>query len=225
VLARWSRGLPPERVHIVTVPPRGSPPDLLWRRFAGVLGVDPDLYDTTVTESNMSLTACEAAVLRSLNELVRGLDIPWTTYRATVKHGLAASLDRDGPRIELPESAYEWAVQWSRDAVTALRDAGYQVAGDLDELIPHVRPTGAHPDDIPGEHRAETATRMLAAVLQQLAEDESVRLRAVVSQLAKGRVNVSALRRARRGAVTRRLEDAARRTGVLDQLGAYRRRG
>ena len=34
VLARWGAGLPAERVHLVTVPGPGAPPDTLWRRFA-----------------------------------------------------------------------------------------------------------------------------------------------------------------------------------------------
>ena len=42
VLTRWGNGLPPARIHVVTVPPRDEPRDLLWRRFAGVVGIDPD---------------------------------------------------------------------------------------------------------------------------------------------------------------------------------------
>ena len=41
VLARWGAGLPPERVHVVTNPPSGSAPHVLWDRFLSVFGVDP----------------------------------------------------------------------------------------------------------------------------------------------------------------------------------------
>ena len=34
------RDLPPERVHLVTVPPPGGPPDLLWERFSQAFGLD-----------------------------------------------------------------------------------------------------------------------------------------------------------------------------------------
>ena len=34
ILNRWGHDLPPERVHLVTVPPPGGPPDLLWERFS-----------------------------------------------------------------------------------------------------------------------------------------------------------------------------------------------
>ena len=41
VLDRWGEAVPRERVHLVTVPPPGSSPTLLWERFAGVFGIDP----------------------------------------------------------------------------------------------------------------------------------------------------------------------------------------
>ena len=41
VLDRWAESLPRDRVHLVTVPPPGSSPTLLWERFAGLFGIDP----------------------------------------------------------------------------------------------------------------------------------------------------------------------------------------
>ena len=40
ILDRWGSSLPPERVHLVTVPKPGAPRDLLWQRFSAVLGLD-----------------------------------------------------------------------------------------------------------------------------------------------------------------------------------------
>ena len=42
VLARWGATLPPSRVHVVCCPPPDADPGLLWQRFAGVVGFDPD---------------------------------------------------------------------------------------------------------------------------------------------------------------------------------------
>ena len=39
VLARWADLLPPEQIHVLTVPPPGSPPTLLMERYCRVLGV------------------------------------------------------------------------------------------------------------------------------------------------------------------------------------------
>ena len=41
VLSRWSKGLPPENVHLVTVPQAGAPRDLLWQRYCQAFGIDP----------------------------------------------------------------------------------------------------------------------------------------------------------------------------------------
>jgi hypothetical protein len=174
ILARWSRNLPPERVHIVTLPPSGGDQALLWQRFAGLLGVDPDAYDTELSRENTSLTAAEAAVLRALNAELEGVDIPWPVYRTAVKHGLSGALgagQRNAARIELPEDVYEWTVQWTREAMAELRTAGYAVVGDLAEFVPASRPTGADPDAVPAEDRAEAATRMLGAMLTLLAKE------------------------------------------------------
>jgi hypothetical protein len=174
ILARWSRDLPPDRVHLVTLPHSGADPALLWQRFAGVLGIDPDGYDTDLSRENTSLTAAEAAVLRALNAELDGVDVPWPVYRSAVKHGLSGALGanpRTAARIELPTDVYEWVVQWTHDAVAELAKAGYHVVGDLDELIPAGRPTGADPDAVPAEDRVEAATRMLGAMLTLLAKD------------------------------------------------------
>lgn len=170
ILSRWARDLPRERVHVVTLPPPGGDRTLLWRRFAGVLGVDPAACETEVATRNDSLTAAEAAVLRDLNELLTETDLPWPVYRTTIKHGIPAQLEEHSGRpIELPESAYAWALEWSHRAVALLHKAGYHVVGDLAELVPSARPVGDDPDHPRAADRAEAATRMLAALAKVVA--------------------------------------------------------
>jgi hypothetical protein len=176
ILARWSRNVPPEHVHVVTLPPSGGDPTLLWRRFAGVLGLDPDAYDTDLGRENTSLTAAEAAVLRQLNLQLDDIAVPWPVYRSAVKHGLSGALggeSRSAGRIELPEGVYAWVVAWSQQAVADLAAARYAVAGDLAEFLPAARPTGADPDAVPAEEQVAAATRMLAAMLNLMAKDSS----------------------------------------------------
>lgn len=211
VLARWGRDLPPERLHLVTVPPRGSDPSLLWRRFAGVLGIDPDAYDSTPQEANPSLGAAEAAALRRFNAALVAADIPWPAYSSLFKQRVAAALAaRGGTPIAVPEEHFGWVSEWSERAVERLRDAGYHVVGDLDELVPRMRPNGADPDTAPAEDEVEAAV----AGMVSLAEI------AVSSRTA-----VAAIRRAERGPLTRRVEDIVARVGWLRALrDAYRRR-
>lgn len=168
ILERWSRSLPPERVHLITVPPRGSDPQLLWRRFAGVLGVDPERFDTDTGKRNSSLGAAEATVVRRLNKLLAGHDISWPVYSGRLKHGavdLMAEQARTGP-IGLPEDVYDWALEWSRSAVSDLAVAGYDVTGDLAELIPGERPRGADPDTVEAADLADAALAGMAALLR-----------------------------------------------------------
>ena len=54
ILDRWGADLPPERIHLVTVPSPGGAPDLLWKRFSqafGLEGIDLVLEDERVNPS------------------------------------------------------------------------------------------------------------------------------------------------------------------------------
>lgn len=165
ILAKWSAGLPSSRVHLITVPPPGAAPGVLWQRFAHVLRLDPDRYSTDIPGTNTSLGAAGAAVVRRLNIVLP--DVDWPRYDRLVKSRLSSELARrGGARIELPEDAFAWAVQESKSAVQALATAGYDVVGDLDELIPAVRPTGADPDHIPADQQADAAIAGIAVLVR-----------------------------------------------------------
>ncbi len=167
ILARWARVVPAASIHVITVPPPGADPGLLWQRFCAVLGLDPERYDTSVTRANTSLGAAEAAVLRRLNLELADQPIPWPAYGAQVKHGLAPELSkRPGARISLPPDAYAWALAWANQAVADLAAAGYDVTGDLAELIPSARPSGLDPDDVDAEAQAAAAIAGMAALLR-----------------------------------------------------------
>lgn len=176
VLERWGAGLPPERVHVVTLPPAGSEPGLLWRRFAGVLGIDPDSVDTTVARPNASLGAAEVTFLRQVNaELAAartggqqarrhsggtrgeggrrtsgGDRLDRSQRGRYVKALLAQQIlaERTGKqRFTPPVELFDDVRARAEAAVEGLRAANYSVTGDLAELLPR-RPAqaGPHPD-------------------------------------------------------------------------------
>jgi hypothetical protein len=210
VLARWGHDLPADRVHVVTVPPPGAPRGLLWRRFAGLLGLDPDAYRTAVPTDNTSLGAAEAAVLREFNASIGDLELPWPAYAGVFKQRLAPALARrGGAAIELPQDDFAWAVERSQRMVDELQQAGYDVIGDLAELVPTARPTGLDPDAVPGDERAAAA---LAGMVS------------LVDLVADSRVARTAVRRSRRGPLTRGIEHAVRTVPGLSRLrDAYRK--
>jgi hypothetical protein len=152
VLDRWGSVIPPERIHVMTVPPSATEPDALWNRFAGIFGLDPYRYDRRVSRSNASLGVVEAEFVRRLN-LVIPDTIDWPTYDALVKRQLAElrlSRRADAVRLTTPPAEYEWLAQRADQTIRALKRRGYDIVGDLDELRigPPPRHAGLQPDDI-----------------------------------------------------------------------------
>ena len=95
VLGTWGAALPPERVHVVTVPHDGRRRrgDVLWLRFCQAFGIDPAWAPLDSERANRSLGIAETQVLRRLN---RGID------RATRARG---GLRRPDPRDARPGPA------------------------------------------------------------------------------------------------------------------------
>ncbi|HEY1640066.1 MAG TPA: hypothetical protein VGG35_05225 [Streptosporangiaceae bacterium] len=65
-LSIWSRHLPPDRVHVLTMPRQGTP-EALWAGFASVLGIDPGGIDLSRARANTSLGLPEIEFLRRMN--------------------------------------------------------------------------------------------------------------------------------------------------------------
>lgn len=171
ILAKWSEGVPAERVHVITVPPAGGDPTLLWKRFAQVLGVEPERYRQPDKSVNSSLGAAEVSVVRRVNVALGGDEFPWVHYDRLMKWYLSPQLaKRRGEPIDLPPTEYEWAVAKSQQAAKAIADAGYDVVGDLDELIPARRPSGMDPDNVPGDLQADAGIAGITSLIHLLAE-------------------------------------------------------
>ena len=143
VLERWGADLPPERLHVVTVPPAGSDPTILWDRFAGLLGLDASSFDIELERSNSSLGAEQAELLRRVNmELGDRLQLPGP-YPAVVKNVLAHRIleARGGTRLVLDPADQEHAVQAARGVADRLAAVGADVVGDLADLVPETART------------------------------------------------------------------------------------
>lgn len=181
VLGRWGADLPPERVHVVTLPRPGAPRDLLWRRFCTATGLDPDGYDLSRTFANQSLGLAETQFLLRVNEAL-GERIGWHAYNEDVKLFLAQQVlaARPSPtRIELPAEHVPWATERSVETVEALREAGYRVVGDLYELMPMPasgpavgKEPAAPPDEPLWEGMADAGIDAVAALLERVRQRE-----------------------------------------------------
>lgn len=177
VLRRWGAGIPPERVHVVTVPAAGSAPGLLWERFAATIGVDPGRYETDVSHaSNRSLGVIEANLLRRMNPVLAE-ELGWPAYQRWVTRFLTTSVFGSRERvipIVLPAAEYGWVLERSRQFVADLHDAGYHVVGDLAEILPVIpAPDGAsrHPDDASDAEQLAAAADAMLGLIRRFEDD------------------------------------------------------
>jgi hypothetical protein len=177
VLARWSGRpgfpIPSERVHLVTLPPRGAAPGELWRRFSTALGLSPEGVDTEVgSKANRSMGAAETHLVRRLNAQL-GDRLDWPSYDILVKDYLGAQVlgARSGARpLRLPRSEHEWVTERAISIVERLHSPRYHIIGDLAELIP--APADSPSDDrVMAEHAAR-AHGGSTALLDRAPEDE-----------------------------------------------------
>ncbi|MFE0749151.1 sulfotransferase family protein [Gordonia sp. NPDC058843] len=139
ILERWSRFVGPERVHVVTVPAKGAAPcDTLWDRFLRVMHIDPAPLRVPVPSLNSSLSAAQAEFLRELNRRLQPEVVEWRRYERIIKGQLIGEIlfeAPSGPPQGLSDKSREWAAGESRRMVAAVREAGYDVVGDLDDLV------------------------------------------------------------------------------------------
>jgi hypothetical protein len=169
-LDMWSRHIPPDQVHVITMP-RQAQPDELWTRFASVLGVDPGSIELTGLRSNSSLGLGETEFLRLLN-LALPEEVPYWFYTRYIKHLLAHNiLDARSrrERLVLPPAREAWARRQSEALVAGLRESKFHIVGDLDELL--ARPAAGRylaPADEPAQYVLEAAVAATAAMAEQM---------------------------------------------------------
>jgi hypothetical protein len=168
ILDLWSRYVSPERLHVVTNPPRGADTGLLWQRFAGLLGVEPGSVDLTRARPNASLGMAEVEFLRRLNSELPA-EVPDWFYmwhvKETVAHRALAARPRTG-RLLLPNDREAWAKEQGESLVAGLRAAGYDVIGDLADLLPQpVSEPAASPSSEPAERVLDAAVTAAAALV------------------------------------------------------------
>lgn len=173
VLRRWGSTLPPERVHVVTVPRPGAPADLLWERFAGVVGIGPDDVDLDVVHhQNSALGVAEVELVRRINA-AHAHSLPAQRYERDVKGVLAhevLAVSTRTPPLRLPDrlraEVTELADDWSR----RVRSAGYDIVGDLDDLIPAHAPPGTDSTVVSTEDVIMVAENAVFMLLTRIAE-------------------------------------------------------
>ena len=136
ILDRWGHDLPPEHVHVVTVPPSGGSPDLLWKRFVEAFGLDGIDLQLDGDRVNPSLGSAETTLIRRINRAANE-ELEPAYYRPLVRELLAhQTLSRrtETPRLALPPDVHPWATELEEAWIQEIRRRRYDVIGDLDDL-------------------------------------------------------------------------------------------
>jgi hypothetical protein len=204
ILDRWGAEIDPSRIHLVTVPRPGAPSTLLWERFSQAFGLDRVQLDLHAERSNPSLGVPETALVRRINKVANDLVEP-ADYRPLVRELLAHQTlsQRSGsPRLALPPAVWTWADELSQAWVDELRRRGYDVIGDLDELLPEPATTAYADPDRPDEAQVAAAgldaiTALLVEGARQRATEEELRAELREAHLALERSYLRPTYRAR----------------------------
>ena len=176
VLGNWGAKLPPERVHVVTVPHgRGPTGNELWFRFCRAFGIDPAWAPLDSERSNRSLGIAETQLVRRLN---RRLELPvWrdATYDGLIRELLAQEVlvSRDSIPVLLPPDRFDFADRQAELWIDWLKDSGVDVIGDVEDLRP-IRPAAdspwRDPDRVSPKLQLSAALDALTVMTREAAE-------------------------------------------------------
>ena len=213
IIRQWADHVPSDRIHVLTIPPLSQDPDLLLRRFAGLVGFSADDVRVPEQPANQSLGAVEIALLQRINALTGDLD--WETYRRSIKNFVVKEFlapRKDQVRVVLPESARSWVLEETQRISDCVESVGCQVIGDLAELEPTgIGAGGGRTTDAPHEVTdadvADAATRLSVDLVRRRGEGGKGRARSQPTSAAEEE-DAKLTARARRGLA--RLERAVR---------------
>ncbi len=171
ILETWRAAVPAERIHVVTVPRAGSDPTELLGRFAKLVGFDHTALPNEPKWNNQTLGIAGTEVVRRLNEQL-GHRLNQRQYDRVVKLTLVPAMGRrlGSSRFGLPADQEDWVRSWAREAVARIDSAGYQVVGDLEDLMPEGQADVRRPDDASTEELLEAAMTALGELAERHAK-------------------------------------------------------
>lgn len=149
------------KLHVVTVPPSGGDPRLLWQRFAQVLGVDPAVCAHQPKHTNTSLGHPSAELIRRLN--VRVGRVLRREYDPVIKNGLGRDTLAPVAKTELAIALHRPGLDLGATSNAHVRQAilahRVPVIGNLTDL-----PDGPAGDDAPERLSRPTPEQMMRTV-------------------------------------------------------------
>lgn len=175
IAADWAKVVGRENVTVVTVPPRGTDPGELWRRFASAMQIDvTHLNDKTPSNESLGPTGTE--LLRRINEQADATDMSTWTYQHGINRALSHQVLPDipdpHPSLRVPDEYHDWVRQESARVLRELEAADVRVVGDLADLQPQLSPGAPFvwPEELPESDLLAFAVAALTAFGGDVAE-------------------------------------------------------
>ncbi len=192
IVGRWASLVGPQRVHLVCLD--ADDRGFLLRTFEELLGIPEGIVDPSVADSNRSMTAAEAELLRALNAATTQWD--WPTYQHTIRVGAAAAMveDRQPEPGEIPlvtaQDALDRVAEHGREMAGAVSGLGVVVHGDLDILGEQVTALdgdpGHRPEVVPIDAAVASVLGAIRGAQKQAADElEQTVAEAVDSAVAR----------------------------------------
>lgn len=171
ILRRWNPHVPAERIHIVTVPPPGTPRDTLLFRFASACGADLTDCDLTAQDTNASLGVVATELKRRVNLHVRRPIRGWREVPRWLRDYLAGTiLSRYGrERFRLHDDQIKALREKTEQTLAYLNERAFPVEGDLSDLQVRDDVIGRRtPDDVPESELNDVAVRVIADLVHDV---------------------------------------------------------
>jgi hypothetical protein len=167
VLRRWGASVPPQQVHVLTLPKADEPRETLWLRFAALVGIDPSSCSGPEPAPNESLGVVEVELLRRVNPELG--DFRSALDRGNWIRGYLAEgklVPRGGERFWPSEQRVAELCSRGVRIAEQVAESGYDVIGDADDLRPPtVVPERRHPDSVTDAELVPVAAAVIAAMM------------------------------------------------------------
>jgi len=174
VLSTWGAELPPERVHVLTVPQAERGEDSMWLRFCRCTGIDPAWAPIDSHRANRSLGIAETQVIRQLNRRIARETRREAEYDQLIRRMLAQDrlVRRSSAPVRMPPSRFGWVDAETERWIDWLRRSGVDIVGDVDDLRsprPRRQARWRDPDRVRPRDLVRVALDALAAMTQEAA--------------------------------------------------------
>ncbi|MFM1964307.1 MAG: hypothetical protein RL134_32 [Actinomycetota bacterium] len=175
LVRRWQDLVGADHVSVVTLPPAGSPSNLLWDRFRMALDID-SLPETApklpAFIANIGSTRAEAVFLHALNVEAKRRGWNRKTANELQQHLLSSGFlerpDRGGPLL-LPRSYLGTVREWVEADISDMATTGVVVHGDVEDL--RVLDSSASRGRVPSDQIATAGAFATAHAMAREAEE------------------------------------------------------